>query len=760
MRRKHKRMELVRLADRHKHALERSSDEVFISRRTLMFKGAAVLGFGTLLARLGQMQLANASAFQTQAEGNIIRPEPLNGARGLIIDRKNRPLAMNRISWSVSLVPAQVPDDPDQLRYLRKQLIATLGLKDQLVVRKSGLPLGAESDVLAGLGQAIGQDPAKLTQSVLGSPDALVVVKADLDPAEVARYGDLDQRFPGSHVMNWLDYILKLHAGDATPIVISKDVSRDVALALQDNALYLPGVQVSDQQLQRQYPAGPELAHVLGYVGPISQKEYEKARADAQRSGEQVPAYLGTDYVGRGGLEESLEQELRGIHGLRWVQADARGVEIGELYHRRQDARPGFSAQISIDQEFQRAVTAALQDGINKANDAAVKAQKDPVGAGVAIAMNPQTGEILSMVSLPNYDNQKFADGISQADYQAYLNNSFKPLTNFAVSGEFPPGSPIKPLLACGALTEGPNNGGIDAGTQYHCAGSIRVPDTNDEAGGHTYVCWYHPGHGTLDIRHALSQSCDIYFYNVGAPGQEDQFTKEPLHYYEPNGSKHYFQGLGIDKIGLYLREQFGFGQPTGIELAGEASGRVPDAKWMFQTLHEYWSVGDTINVSIGQGQLSCTPLQLLGAIAAIANGGTYYQPRLVQRLIDAGGKVVREYAPVTVRRLAFDPDHIATVREGMRMTVSDPMGTAHGKFVLTGNDFPIAGKTGTAEFGQAENGVYAKSHAWFTCFAPFDKPEIAVVVLIQGGGEGATFAVPVADAILAAYFGKSAPKG
>lgn len=752
-------MELVRLADRHKYAVERSNDEVFLSRRMFLFKGGAALGFGALLARLGQLQLAQAREFKNQAEGNIIRPEPLNGARGLIIDRKNRPLAMNRISWSVSLVAAQVPDDPQEVEYLRQQLISTLGLKDQLVVRKSGLPLDSEGAVLAGLAGAIGSDPSKLTHAVLNSPDSLVVVKSDLSPSDAARLAGLNKQFPGTHVMNWLDYILELHAGDATPIVISKDVPREVALALQDNALYLPGVQVSDQQLHREYPAGQDFSHVLGYLGPVSEDEYKKSRAEADSHGDQVGTYLSTDDVGRGGLEEALEQELRGIHGLRWVQADARGVEIAELYSRRQDAKPGLSVQISLDVEFQKAVTAALQEGIAKANDAALKAQKDPVGAGVAIAINPQTGELLALVSLPTYDNQKFVDGISEADYQAYLNNPFKPLTDFAVSGEFPPGSPIKPLLSCAALTEGPGNGGLDAGMEYHCAGSIRVPDTTDEAGGHTYVCWNHAGHGSLDLRHALSQSCDIFFYNVGAPHQEDQFTREPLHYYEPDGSKHYFQGLGIDKIGKYLKEQFGFGQPTGIELAGEASGRVPDAKWMFQTLHEYWSVGDTINVSIGQGQLSCTPLQLLCAIAAIANGGTYYQPRLVQRLIRSNGHVEREYAPVTVRDLAFSDEHIAIVREGMRMTVADPKGTAYGKFVLTGNDFPIAGKTGTAEFGVAENGVYEKSHAWFTCFAPFEKPEIAVVVLIQGGGEGATFAVPVADAILAAYFGKTPPK-
>jgi penicillin-binding protein 2 len=173
--------------------------------------------------------------------------------------------------------------------------------------------------------------------------------------------------------------------------------------------------------------------------------------------------------------------------------------------------------------------------------------------------------------------------------------------------------------------------------------------------------------------------------------------------------------------------------------------------------LREYWSVGDTINVSIGQGHLACTPLQLACALAAIANGGTYYRPRIVRELRDASGQVVQRFEPEAARQLAIAPEHLETVRRGMRRTVTD--GTAKGKFVLTGDDIPIAGKTGTAEYGEAENGRYKKAHAWFTAFAPYDDPAVLVLVLIRDGGEGATFAVPVADRILATYFGRISPE-
>ncbi|MBX6341551.1 MAG: penicillin-binding protein 2, partial [Thermomicrobiaceae bacterium] len=485
-------------------------------------------------------------------------------------------------------------------------------------------------------------------------------------------------------------------------------------------------------------------SHILGYVGPISKEEYDAARAAGS------DPYLPDDNVGRGGLEQALEPELRGRHGGRWVLKDARGVELAELVDRRRDPEPGYTAVLTIDMDFQKAVTKALQEGIKAADAGARKDGKEPVGAGVVVALDPQTGEVLALVSLPTFDNQAFVDGISQEQYDALLNDPYKPLTNFAISGAFPPGSTIKPLLACVGLQEGT----LRPDTHYRCLGSIRVPAAGNELGGNVYVCWNHAGHGTIAVEDGIAQSCDVFFYNVAAPGQEIEGTNTRLHYYIPGDpSPHPFEGVGIDKIERYLKRDFGFGAPTGIELAAEAKGLVPNAKWLYQTLHENWSVGDTINVSIGQGYLSCTPLQMASAVAAIANGGTYYRPRLVRALKDASGRTVREFAPEPVRRLSVAPERLEIVRRGMLRTVTD--GTAKGKFVKTGSGVSIAGKTGTAEFGEAVNGKYKKQHAWFTAFAPFDRPRIALAVLIEGGGEGATYAVPVADAVLAAFFGR-----
>lgn len=750
MLRKRKRMELVRPADRKRRRDDdRPADEVFLSRRTFIFKSLILGGFTALAGKLWRMQVRDTSAYQDRAVGNLERIEPLKAPRGLILDRNGQILAENRVSWSVQVIPAQLPDDPAERQAIRDELVRVLELPEMLVVRLNALPSESDEFVVRSLAEEIGADPVQLVIDLLrvDHPDNLVPVRENLEPAEAERLREVVRQFPGVHVMNRYDYLLELHAGSLLPVVVKKDVAQDVALAVEANRLYLPGVKVSDDTLVRRYPAGPEFSHILGYVGPVTQEEYEAAWTPSGTN-----PYLLDDAVGRGGLEAALDAELRGTHGLRRFQVDAHGVEVAEFLDRRIEAEPGLSAVLTIDADFQRVVTAALQEGIERANADLLEKGLGEAGSGVAIALDPRNGDVLALVSLPTFDNQLFVDGIDQEQYEAYLNNPYKPLTNLAISGEYPPGSVFKPMIACAGLQEGV----VNTGTQYRCVGTIRVPVVGDEAGGNHYVCWLPGGHGPVAMEAAIAASCDIYFYNVAAPGQIPEGGTEPLHYYQPGDpSPHYFHGLGIETLAEYLTRDFGLGKPTGIELAGESAGLVPTPKWLFQSpLREYWSVGDTINVSIGQGHLTVTPLQLACSIAAIANGGDYYRPRLVKRLQDAEGRVVREFAPEVTHRLQVASQHIETVRSGMRLTVTSNIGTAYGKFVKTDPSITVAAKTGTAEFGVAVDGKYDRQHAWFTAFAPYDDPEIVVVVLIPGGGEGAVFAAPVTDEIMAAYFG------
>lgn len=756
MRRKHKRMELVRLADRHKYRPdEHPTGEQLMSRRTFIFKGLVLGGFAALAGKLWKMQVIDAKSFQTQATDNINQWETLKAPRGLIVDRNNKVLADNRISWTVSVVPAQLPDDQSQVDQIRDTLVQKLKLQPMLVVRKSALPLGSENYVLTELAPLVNQKPADLIAFVLHTQhdSDLVTIENKLDKADATRLSSAVTQLPGVHVMDPVTYAIESSPGSPLKQTVMNDVPRDVALMLASNQLYLPGVQIDDSKLVREYLGGPDFSHILGYVGAIDEKTYDSA---VTSTGTHI--YQPDDDIGEGGLEQAMESQLRGKKGIRYYRTNAQGVEIAELPNLSHDAVPGNTVVTTIDSDFQRAVAEALQNGIDAANAGVVAEGLGNVGAGVVVAIDPRNGEIRAMVSLPTFDNQLFVNGISEKQFEAYLNDPYKPLTDFSISGAFPPGSTIKPLLASAALQDGT----LTENTTFVCTGAIRVPTAEDEAGGNTYRCWDKYGHGPIAVEYAIGGSCDVFFYNVSAPGQKIEGTNEILHYYnqgDPN--PHNFTGMGIDVAHQYLTEQFGWGTPTGIELAGEVGGLVPDPKWLFQSLRAYWAVGDTINVSIGQGYLTCTPLQLAASHAAIANSGTFYTPRLVKELRDAHGQLVKSFPPVG-RKLNIKPEYLDMVRRGLRLTVSDPSGTAYGKFHLTGNDFPIAGKTGTAEYGDYVKGAYhyTRSHAWFTAFAPFDEPEIAVAVLIEGGGEGATYAVPVADAVLAAYFKRPPPAG
>ncbi len=748
--RKRKRMELVRFADRRKYRNEeRSPDEVMLTRRMFVLKGLVITGFGALAGKLWQMQMVDSAEHQTRAQGNILGDEPIPAPRGLIFDRNDEILAENRVTWQVKLVPAQLPSDDDERAYVREQVISTLGLKDMLAIRRHSVPNEVNSDLAVRISEETGIALQDIQERIDSSRevDNVIPVLTDLDPDDAARLYELVRSIPGVAVINQFDYVVASDPVAATPTVLRQDLDRETALALKSNRIYLPGIIVDGETLARRYRGGEEFSHLVGYVGPITSDELDASQDLTGQS-----PYLSNDLVGRGGIEQALESELRGRRGIRFVHTDARGITLYELEDRRIEPQPGRNVHLTIDSRFQRAVTRALEEGIQAAHEAILEDDEDAeVGSGIVVAMDPRNGEILAMVSLPNYDNQKFVDGISQVDYEELVDNPFNPLTNKAISGAYPPGSTIKPMMSCIGLEEGV----INTETRYRCAGTIDVPTVGYESEHNTYVCWFREGHGSLNVEEAIAESCNIFFYNVGAPHQVPAGADEALHYLIPGDpSPHYFEGLGIDLIEEYLIRDFGFGERTGIELANETPGVVPNPEWLFQSpLREYWSVGDTINVSIGQGHLECSPLQLTSAVCAIANGGTLFRPTLVRGFGTGNGEGFEEQDPEVVRELSISPENVEIVRRGMLRTVTE--GTAWDRFPRTGDDIPIAGKTGTADFGEAIDGSYATHHASFCAFAPFDDPEIAVTVLIPGGGEGSTYAVPVADAVLAAYFGR-----
>jgi penicillin-binding protein 2 len=523
-----------------------------------------------------------------------------------------------------------------------------------------------------------------------------------------------------------LDVLQEAELAPYRPARLKVDIPREVALVLEEQHLDWPGVLVQVEP-EREYIYGPLLAHMLGYVGPIPVEQAEAYEAQGYDPNQHQ--------VGVTGVEYAYEGDLRGHDGQKLVEVDVAGREVqtaGELT----PAIAGNNLRLTLDLELQQ----VMEDTLRNQLRASYKKQ------GVAVAMNPQTGEILGMVSLPSYDNNEFTGGISVKAYQALQDDPSRPLVNHAISGQFPPGSTYKIIPASAGLEEEV----ITSQTRYFCGGIMWLPNRfypEDPSLAQPFYCWihhdYHGQHGSLSIVSAIGQSCDIFFYQVGG-GYRDQF-----------------EGLGEERLGYYA-ELFGMGTRTGIDLPGEAPGLVPTAKWKRVNYSESWVTGDTYNMSIGQGFVLATPLQVLNAVTPIANGGTLYRPQIIREVLDGEGNVIQAFAPDVIRHLPLSSENLDIVRQGMRSAVAGPGATA------SGIDVPgvaVAGKTGTAEYfvDRNKDGVPDRdregnlpTHAWFTAFAPYENPEIALVVFIFGGGEGSASAVPVANDILNYYFGRN----
>jgi penicillin-binding protein 2 len=772
----------------------RRSDQIFLSRRMFLLKSAIVGGFATLTGRLGYMQLVQGKQYRTDAQQNVITWTTVKPARGLIFDRAGRPLAENQRTWSVSIIPTELPDKgTPEFELIRDTLITALRLPDSLIIEQDAVPADARDTVYTRVGHLLGDKTDKDTQSTLNfiaqqaKINYVVAIEKELSADQAARFNAVIQELPGVSVVNYFDYLVTNYRYQSTPIIVKTDVSRDVAMKLEANRLQLPGVVLDDNTLVRRYPGGPSMSHILGYVGIISDDDLNDPSNLKGKDSNGNPLYAEykpDDVIGKNGLERRWESLLKGSKGGYWSEINGSGVVQQQLAQGATPAVNGRNLQLTVDLELQNAFTLALKemvefstsDRLDKAQTEEAKKAITPCLGGAVVAMSPKTGEIFGMVSYPQYDNQLFVTGLSQRKMDEYNNDPTTPLNDRAYAGNFQPGSTIKPFMSLAALKEKK----ITADTTFFCSGAIRVPWTWDETKGDNYLCWVHANendqHGNLTVVEAIEQSCDVFFYNAGAPKQRPEGATEDLHYRDyywksgTTGDKHYFRGLGIKLIQKNLGSRFWFGTPTGIELPAEAKGLVPNEQYKLDNFNDYWSSGDTINSSIGQGYFLASPLQMATNTTALATGGTIRKPKIVQAQVDDDCKPIQTFDSTNLRSYKWDPDHLALVREGMRRVVNEPTGTAYGgyqapdydvfvsKWPLMNPDgldkITIAGKTGTAETGvQNSDGSYSKSHAWFTCYAPIEDPEIVVTVFLEDGGEGATYAVPVADKAMRAYF-------
>lgn len=681
--------------------------------------------------RLINLQLRQGDEWLGRAVDNYTNEVSVPAPRGIIYDRNGYILARNLASYNIVITPASLPADDSDIQRIYRELSA-------LVDVPVGGPITTEA-----------LEEAKLFAACVPGPSIgqLVALQDTLAPY--------------------------------SPVKIKCNVSEEIARAVEEKTVDWPGVAVEIEPI-RDYPTGSLTAHLIGFLGPIPASQEAELRAQGF-----IP---NRDKIGYSGVEASLQNILAGRNGLRVVQVDVAGQELRNLEPPIPPV-PGHNVYLTIDTRLQQATEATLLEEIRFWNTYFSTVR---ISSAVIIAMNPKTGEILSMASSPTYENNRLARLIPAYYYQQLSEDPRKPLLNAAVSAEYPPGSTFKLATAVGAFNEGV----VDLDDVIQTPGQLLLCERfnpNDICTDRNtrpfvdYIFEQNPaGFGSLRFLQCIAYSSNVCFYKLGG-GFEDEIP----------------QGLGIERLREYARAM-GYDEPSGIQLLGEQDGLIPTPQWKRINTGENWSTGDTYIGSVGQGYVLATPLQVLMSGAVIANDGKLMQPTVVRQVTDGDGNVVpmwfnpqtfdvtefetpgsyqispftpnmkwdvtvtpliREYScegaycTLTDDLKTISPEAIQAVRTGTRMTVTD---TAFGTLNKIFPNFPIAvaGKTGTAEYCDdvaraAERCNFGAwpTHSWTLAYAPFEDPEIIVVAFAYNGGEGASVAGPMVERVIRAYF-------
>jgi penicillin-binding protein 2 len=481
-------------------------------------------------------------------------------------------------------------------------------------------------------------------------------------------------------------------------LMLRTRLSAEEAARVAVNRPHLDGVELH-ARLQRHYSLGGLGVHAIGYVGRIDEQEL----SDIDRS-----AYRGTQHIGKLGVEQQYERVLLGEVGIERFEINAHGRRLREIEIDRIRPKAGQTIYLNLDAKLQATAEKAL-DGRR----------------GAVVALDPRNGEVLVFASTPVYDPNRFVDGIDPESYRLLLEDSGKPLINRALNGQYAPGSTIKPFFGITALETIET---FNPAELVICNGSFWLPGSKRR-----FRDWKKYGHGAVDLHAAIAQSCDVYFYRLAL-------------------------NLGIDRISRFLAG-FGFGTPTGIDLAGESPGLLPSSKWK-QARGEPWYPGETVVTGIGQGPFLVTPLQLASAVGAVAMRGRRVTPRLLRTIEDPGTKALESVlAPPAAKLALSERDHWDSIAAAMIEVVHGEKGTAR----LTGRDarYKIAGKTGTAqvrsmapgeEYDEKQTPEHLRDHALFIAYAPADDPQIALAVIVENGGHGSSAAAPIARKLMDQY--------
>ena len=665
------------------------------SRRFLILYILLGIIFLFFIYRLFLYQIIQGQAYLEQAEDNRTLEVSDPSQRGVIYDRNGYVLARNIPSYNVVVIPAELPDDEGAVQAIYRELSEIINVP---------------------ISKGDADEAAK----------TFIPCFTDIGIEEIAYIADTNWPYESTE--------------------ITCDVSKEVAMVILEKGNDWPGISVEIESI-REYPTGNLTSEVIGFLGPIPEA-LEEYYTD-------LGFVANRDKVGYAGIENTMQDVLGGINGSHVVEV-ASGGEVIRNLEEPIDPVPGQDVYLTIDSRLQAVAREALISEMDYWN---FQAGKTLSSNGVVIAMNPQTGEVLALVSYPNYENNRMSRFIPGYYYEQLSRDAARPLFNHAISAEHPPGSVFKLSAALGVLNEGV----VTPDYQVDDPGKITIIQKyyiNDPGSERNFVCHLETGHGMVDFLHGVSFSCNVYFYKVTG-GYKDQVEGD---------------GLGILRLGEYARA-IGYDEVTGIELPGEADGLIPNPTWKRLNLGENWATGDTYIAAVGQGYVLATPIQVLNSVSTIANGGRLMNLSLIKEIVNSDGIVTQSFEPSMRWDITKDPvielydDNLPTgeyttvqpwvielTKEGMRMVVTE--GTARLQF--EGDTTLSAGKTGTAEYcdnfaqemGLCGYGIGTwPAHAWYVGYAPYDKPEIAVVAFVYNGTEGSTFSAPIVRKVLNAYF-------
>ena len=740
-----------------------------IGARLLFMRVGIILVLTLLVYRVYSIQQTKGPDLTLRAKDNQIATLTTDPPRGVIVDRYGKPLAINKPSFNVTIIPAFLPDDEAERQGVYEQLSALTQVPVTNTVNQELQIVLANPELVSNYSRLAEIYGASVEETL----DAAGVVEQQPDSIE----GIVNEH-------SFAPYV---------PAVITTGVSISVAYQIEQQSIFLPGVRVLPEPL-REYPSGEYTAHLIGYMGPVPNQSWITELG-----------YERDDRVGWAGLEASMEIELAGQKGERQIEQDWTGREVRQIGEEI-SPQAGLNLHLTLDLRLQE-ITADVLAQFMEANSLAVRTDNvtgersfPEIEQAAVVALNPKTGEVLAMVNFPTFDNNRFQTEVPVEYYLGLARNEYTPLVNHAISGTYPPGSTFKLVPASAALQEGV----VSAERYLFDPGTIEIPNRfapNDPGRVQEFVCWNPAGHGAMNMRLGIANSCDVYFYKIsGGFDQDGEFV----------------EGLTVDRIDVY-GTQFGYGRVQGIELPLEAEGNLPTRAWKRQTQGEPWSTGDDYNLGIGQGFMTATPLQQAQMVSVIANGGFLYRPSIIHHMTDAEGNIVLVddksqiiarahqdrngqvvvtdaagnpidntfgiqfdaegnyiFQGEVIDTLAVDPQYIQVVAEGMEMVnnrMSDTEYFTGATYVdwdaLEAQIGATAGKTGTAEYCDniaIEHGWcrfediaqrrILPTHAWYVGYAPVDDPQIAVAVFVFNGGEGSQWAAPVACHVMAAYFG------